>query len=291
MAAARRRTSTALRVLRTLLATSVLAGASLTGAAHAAPPVAPSRGFNDFTCRPSAAHPRPVVLVHGTFANSIANWPVLGPDLVRHGYCVFALDYGQIGLPLVHGLGPIEESARQLEDYVDRVRVATGAREVDIVGHSQGGLMPRYYLRHLGGADEVREFIGIAPPNHGTTRNGEVNLVRATGLDGVQAHLFPAVPQQYAGSAFLTGLNHGRETVPGVHYTVIATRYDQAVTPYWSSFLDGPNVRNLLVQDLCPTDLAIHETLGITDRIAHHEIRNILDPAHATPTTCASALT
>ncbi|WP_320777293.1 esterase/lipase family protein [Streptomyces sp. CRN 30] len=280
------------RALRMLLAAAVLAAASLTtGGAHAAPAAEAGGGWNDYSCRPSPAHPRPVVLVHGTGANSVTNWAVLAPDLARRGYCVFALDYGQVGLPLVHGLGPIERSAGQLRSYIDHVLATTGAHEVDVIGHSQGGMMPRYYLRFLGGADEVHHLIGIAPSNHGTTLHGLAPLVRAaTRRVPAADRIFPAVNQQLAGSPFLTRLNAGGDTVPGVHYTVIATRYDQVVTPYRSQFLHGPDVRNVLVQDLCPTDLATHESVGFTDRVTHHEIANILDPAHATPTTCASAL-
>ncbi len=103
-----------------------------------------SSGWNDYSCKPSAAHPRPVVLVHGTFANSVDNWLVLAPYLVNRGYCVFSLDYGQLpGVPLIHGLGPIDKSAEQLRDFVDKVLAATGAPEADLVGHSQGGMMPR----------------------------------------------------------------------------------------------------------------------------------------------------
>lgn len=78
--------------------------------------------------------------------------------------------------------------------------------------------------------------------------------------------------------------------MPGVHYTVIATRYDEVVTPYRTQFLDGPDVRNVLLQDLCPVDLSEHVAIGTVDRVAYHEVANALDPAHATPTTCASAV-
>lgn len=47
-------------------------------------------------------------------------------------------------------------------------------------------------------------------------------------------------------------------------------------------------MRNVLLQDLCPLDLSEHLAIGLSDRIAFHEVANALDPARATPTTCAS---
>ena len=76
--------------------------------------------------------------------------------------------------------------------------------------------------------------------------------------------------------------------MPGVRYTVLATKYDEVVTPYRSQFLDGPGVRNVVLQDLCPIDLSEHAAIGLFDRIAFHEVVNALDPAHAKATTCAS---
>lgn len=86
------------------------------------------------------------MLVHGTGGNKAY--------LVDRGYCVFSLDHGRrAGVPLAYGLGPVEESALG----------ATGADEVDLVGHSQGGMMPRQYLKFLGGAEKVNALVGIAP--------------------------------------------------------------------------------------------------------------------------------
>ncbi|MFD3735302.1 esterase/lipase family protein [Streptomyces sp. NPDC058632] len=282
------------RVVRPLAAL-LLAAAALTvptataTGAHAAG--APSSGWNDYSCKPSAAHPRPVVLVHGTFGNSVDNWLGLAPYLTHRDYCVFSLDYGRLdGVPFFHGLGPIEESARQLDVFVDRVLAATGAAKADIVGHSQGGMMPRHYLKFLGGADEVNALVGIAPSNHGTTLAGLTRLLPYfPGVGDLLTEATPALAQQVAGSDFLTRLNAGGDTVPGVRYTVIATRYDEVVTPYRSQYLSGPNVRNVLLQDLCPVDLSEHVAIGLIDRIAFHEVANALDPARARPTTCASA--
>ncbi|MGC0341911.1 esterase/lipase family protein [Streptomyces sp. SLBN-8D4] len=279
-----------LRPLAALLLTATVAVVPAATAAQAAD--APSRGWNDYSCKPSAAHPHPVVLVHGTFANSVDNWLALAPYLESRDYCVFSFDYGQLsGVPLFCGLGPIDKSAEQLKTFVDKVLTATGAAETDLVGHSQGGLMPRYYLRFLGGAAKVNALVGIAPDNHGTTLSGLTNLLPYfPGVGDFLTTNTPALADQVVGSAFLTKLNEGGDTVPGVKYTVLATKYDEVVTPYRSQFLSGSGVHNVLLQDLCPLDLSEHVAIGLFDRIAFHEVANALDPAHATATTCASAL-
>ncbi|MFD9574085.1 esterase/lipase family protein [Streptomyces sp. NPDC059982] len=271
----------------TLAATALVAP---TGAAQAA--ARPSSGWNDWSCKPSAAHPRPVVLVHGTFGNSVDNWLGFAPYLVHRGYCVYSLDYGQLpGVPLFNGLGPIDKSAGQLQVFVDKVLASTGTAKADLVGHSQGGMMPRYYLRFLGGAAKVNALVGIAPDNHGTTLSGLTQLLPYfPGAQDLISAATPGLADQIIGSPFQNKLNEGGDTVPGVQYTVIATRYDEVVTPYRSQFLDGPGVRNVLLQDLCAVDLSEHVTIGLTDRIAWHEALNALDPAHAERTTCASVL-
>ncbi|MBW8819066.1 MAG: alpha/beta fold hydrolase [Streptomyces sp.] len=278
-----------LRPLAALLLAAAVAVVPAAGAAQAA--TAPTSGWNDYTCKPSAAHPRPVVLVHGTFANSVDNWLALVPYLENRDYCVFSFDYGQLsGVPLFYGLGPIDKSAEQLKTFVDKVLAATGAPETDLVGHSQGGLMPRYYLKFLGGAAKVNALVGIAPDNHGTTLSGITNLLPYfPGIQDLLTTNTPALADQVVGSPFLTRLNEGGDTVPGVKYTVLATKYDEVVTPYRSQFLSGSGVHNVLLQDLCALDLSEHVAIGLFDRIAFHEVANALDPTHATPTTCASA--
>ncbi|MEU8826319.1 alpha/beta fold hydrolase [Streptomyces sp. NPDC048636] len=259
-------------------------------AAEAASSGSVSSGWNNYSCKPSAQHPRPVVLVHGTLGNSVDNWLGFAPYLVKRGYCVFSLDYGQLPLvPFFHGLNRVDKSAGQLSGYVDRVLAATGANKVDMVGHSQGGMMPRYYLKFLGGAPKVNALVGLAPSNHGTTLSGLTRLLdHFPGAGDLIAKAAPGLMDQVVGSDLLNRLNEGGDTVPGVRYTVIATKYDEVVTPYQSQFLSGPNVKNVVLQDLCPSHLSEHLTIGLTDHLAFHEAVNALDPEHATPTTCAS---
>jgi triacylglycerol esterase/lipase EstA (alpha/beta hydrolase family) len=218
--------------------------------AHAAAP--PPPGAN-VPCTPTAAHPYPVVLVHGTFENRFDNWQAMSPALKAAGYCVYALDYGSYngsGALGIYGVGRIESSARELADYVDSVLAATGASKVDLVGHSQGGMMPRYYVKNLGGDGKVDDLVGLSPSNHGTTNPFAPPLGRTC----------PACAEQVAGSSFITQLNSGDETPGPVSYTNVATRYDEVVTPYTSAFLhpDDDQVTNITLQDKCPNDTSEH---------------------------------
>src|SRR5437773_2068318 len=52
-------------------------------------------GANDWSCKPSQAHPEPLVLVHGLGANMAQNWGYMSPALADQGYCAFALTYGR----------------------------------------------------------------------------------------------------------------------------------------------------------------------------------------------------
>src|SRR3954447_14388504 len=207
---------------------------------------------------PAAAQARePVVLVHGTFGDS-SNWGYIRPQLEAAGYRTFAIDYGN------RATGDIATSGRQLRDFVNRVLAATGGSKVDIVGRSQGGMMPRYYIKNLGGASKVDDLVGLAPSNHGTTNPGAFLA---------DPRLCAACRQQAAGSAFLTALNAGDETPWAVDYTVVETRYDEVVTPYTSAFLDG--AVNVTLQDKCPHDVSEHLSI-IVDQTVVQWIENAL---------------
>src|SRR6201999_4209668 len=133
------------------------------------------------------AHPDPVILVNGTFANMDDNWQAASPLLANHGYCVYAFNYGGASAASpVQGTGDIAASAAQLATFVNSVLSATGAAKVDLVGHSQGGMMPRYYLSFLGGAAKVATLVALAPFNYGTTLDG---LTKLAGLLGVTSEI------------------------------------------------------------------------------------------------------
>jgi triacylglycerol lipase len=282
-------------------AAAVVVAGLLTGPLMWGASAASSSGYNDWSCRPTAAHPDPVVLVHGLGATGPANWGYIGPLLAANGYCAFALTYGINPAALLSQSGgqlPMEQSAQQLAAYVDQVRQATGAAKVDIVGHSEGSLMPDYYVKFLGGAAVVNRYVGITPLWQGTNLLGLGSLAaagQASGLTGALVSLVTqggcqSCPEFLPGSAFLTKLNSGGgPAVAGVTYTMLMTRYDELVSPYTSGVLQAPNATNIVMQDQCPFDLSGHAGMAVDPNVGQ-DVLNALDPAHAHAVACSPAL-
>ncbi|MGN6162300.1 MAG: lipase family alpha/beta hydrolase [Marmoricola sp.] len=225
-------------------------------------------GENNWRCRPSATHPRPVVLVHGTGGNAATNWVTYAALLSNHGYCVFAPTYGVPALEAQSpvkfgGLNAIQTSAQQLKTFIARVLSTTHARQVDIVGHSQGTYMPNYYVRFLGGAPYVHRYISLAPlwDGTGTAVSGQLN---AAGTPyGFTSDTFvpicTACGQMVTGSKFAVLMRSGHVAAPSIQYLNISTRYDELVLPYTSGQLTGyANMRNVVLQNYCATDFTDH---------------------------------
>jgi hypothetical protein len=150
--------------------------------------------------------------------------------------------------------------------------------------------MPDYYIEYLGGAAKVAHYVGVSGVKHGTALHGIGTL--ATQFES----LFPGAGDPLAGecgscdeflqgSAFIHALE-ARAPAPGVIYTNLSTRYDELVSPYTSSFLEGKNVTNITMQDGCPVDASDHLSI-ISSRRTGQYILNALDPAHAQPVPCA----
>lgn len=254
----------------------------------------PPPGANNFSCKPSAAHPDPVVLVHGLGATMGENWGYISPLLAARGYCVFALTYGlDPRFPYAGGVIPIEQSAPELGAFVDRVLASTHASKVDLVGHSEGTFMPEYWLKYLGGASKVNRYVAMTPLYAGTNVGGLAQLREGLGPLGLSSLTIALVAQScgscsefLAGSPMVKKLNQGGAAVPGVQYTTIPTTHDELVVPYTSGILNAPNVTNHVLQDVCPNDLSEHLAEAV-DPVVAQLIFNALDPAHPQPVSCA----
>lgn len=268
----------------------------LSGAALAlGEPGAALPGANDWSCRPSADKPRPVVLVHGTLGGGTTNWATYGPLLHNEGYCVYTLTYGATpGAPWpLTELGGVSDirgvSAPQVAEFVDRVLESTGAEQVDLVGHSQGTLVSGLVAK-LERPGRVHTVASIAPLWHGSGGSlVDLALTGSTGGDRARAEL-AAVPlmQMLPGSLLLQDLwDGGTPYAPGVHYLNVATRYDEAVLPYTSGLVDGPLTTNVVVQDGCEQNLSEHVAVASDPRAADY-VLNALDPRHPREPRCVA---
>jgi triacylglycerol lipase len=278
----------------------------------------------DCTATPAVTHPRPVILVHGLGGDENDNWQTMSPWLADHGYCVYALTYGNDATAPAHldqfgGLSDMTGSAGVLANFVQSVLRWTGAAKVDVVGHSEGGTMPDWYLKFGGGWRYVDHFVAISGVMHGTDFWGVATLY-AMG----QAYGYPQQDAQYFSrycaacmeflptSPWMTALDStspragpgGAATVcpsdgaavEGISYTSLATGNDELVRPPTSDFIDpacngvdGISVHNMLVQQQCPTDQADHLSMA-ADPVVAQDILNALDPADARPVRCAVVL-
>lgn len=266
------------------------------------PNVAPP-GANDYSCKPKQGQ-RPVVLVHGTWESAYDNFAMISPELTRAGFCTYTFNYGiteplagggAIALiPGANGTGDIPRSAGQLQTFVDSVRYRTGASKVDIIGHSQGGLLARQYLRFNGGRDKVKKLITLGATNHGTTILGIGTLGRAINnlginiLGAAQLPVGVAGIQQVVGSDVVNRINAGGETLPGIDYTIIRTDFDEVTTPPQSTSLKaGPDatVNNVALQENCPVDHSDHVSMSYSPR-AVSLIKRALDGG-TTPLVCS----
>ncbi|MGW5263548.1 esterase/lipase family protein [Microbispora sp. NPDC004025] len=176
----------------------------------------------------AAAH-NPVVFVHGYTGNS-TNFAALQAYLVANGWSgsrLFGYNYNWAGSNVI--------SAQGLAAFVDDVKARTGASKVDIVNHSMGGLVTRWYLQKLGGAANVGHVASLAGANHGTTYAGACTI-------------YVSCIEMLPGSAYITSLG-GDETPGSARYGTWVSPCDGIIIPYTSTRLSGADNHTLACVD------------------------------------------
>lgn len=259
-------------------------------AAQSANPGSAPPGANDPTCR---SEKNPVILLHGYISNSTLTWQGLSPTLRDHGHCVFTFDYGRAAFSgTLGGITAVEPSAPLFAAFVDDVLAKTGASKINLIGHSEGGTMPFYYLTRLGGAAKVDRYIGIAPLYRGTTQWGLAGLIGqlyASPAGPALMNVCGACRDMVVGSDFLTDLAAHGDDAPNVQFTNIMTRFDQNATPYTTGMLAGSNVNNVVVQDRCDRDFSDHYQLPYSPTTTQI-VLGALDPTYTPTGGCTLSL-
>ncbi len=196
----------------------ILASFTLLMFALATAPTIAVIGGSDSSDVKTAETRNPIIFVHGLMG-SASNWNTMMSWFRAAGYpsnYLYAFTYS---LPSSASSGINARNAEQLSGWVNYVLSVTGASEVDIIGHSMGGLSSRYYIKFLGGASKVDDYVSLGTPQHGTIMSwyGDMRI----------------------GSYFLLTLNAGDETPSGVDWTTVRTTGDTLVLPLDTATLEG----------------------------------------------------
>ena len=190
-----------------------------------------------------------------------------------------------------HGMGDVQVTSEYVVYAIRQIHERSG-RKVDVVGHSQGGMNPRWALRWW---PELRsmvdDYVGLAPDAHG---GANVDLMCAKGSCP------PSIWQQRYESNLVRAMNSGGETFPGISYTAAWTDYDQFLNPPGKPVGGEPTMikgaTNIRIQDICPGDTADHVAIGVYDPVAFAVIVDALthpgpaDPERIDRSVCTQAL-
>ncbi|MEU1277479.1 alpha/beta fold hydrolase [Streptomyces sp. NPDC005805] len=199
----------------------------------------------------------PTVLLHG-FVDNRSVFVLLRRALARHGGGpVACLNYSPLTCD-------IRTAADLLGRHVEEVCARTGRPEIDIVGHSLGGLIARYYVQRLGGDRRVRTLVTLGTPHAGTA---------VAPFAGVH----PIVRQMRPGSPVMEEL---RQPAPGCRTRFVSfwSDLDRIMVPVETARLDHPDllVENVPVQGIGHLALPVHPAVAA-------RIREYLTPGPAAP--------
>jgi pimeloyl-ACP methyl ester carboxylesterase len=103
----------------------------------------------------------PIIFVHG-YAVSRTSWFWFMRMLARRSVTrpMYVLEY--------NWLASAATSSKRLGRLIDRALREQSAKEVDVICHSWGGIVARWYVRTQGPSSRVRRLIMLSTPNQGT---------------------------------------------------------------------------------------------------------------------------
>lgn len=164
----------------------------------------------------------PVVFVHGHYADP-GVWGAMREDFKASGYTDAELfSWGYDSDQSVN-----EVLSGRFAAYVDQVRAQTGAARVDVVAHSFGSLVTRWYVKFGGGTATVGHWVSLAGPNHGTSTAWACALWSQACRD------------MTPGSYVQKRLADGDETPGAVQYATWWSNCDEVINPDSSVPLTG----------------------------------------------------
>ncbi|MET9892744.1 alpha/beta fold hydrolase [Streptomyces sp. NPDC006465] len=185
----------------------------------------------------------PVVLLHG-FIDNRSVFLLLRRNLAQHGrQHIESLNYSPLTCD-------IRTAAELLGRHIEEICERTGHERVDIVGHSLGGLIARYYVQCLGGDTHVRTLVTLGTPHSGTRVAPVMN-----------AH--PIVRQMRPGSAVIEELTG---PAPGCRTQFVSfwSDLDHLMDPLETACVEHPDLlaQNVRVSGVGHLALPVHPAVA-----------------------------
>ncbi|NNH75069.1 hypothetical protein HLB23_35350 [Nocardia uniformis] len=266
------------RILATGMAAAVIGMTAMTATPAAAEPTSDTPTIPagatiepEIDCTPTVAHPYPIVVLpggDGTTTETAAQWDFMVGSLRDAGYCTLLFQGG-----IVDGTrwaGDIPSGARQVADFIAKVKHTVGVEKVEIIAHSAGTIVTNYYLKVLGGAPNVSHAVFITPEARDCDGAGFLTALGIKNPPITPVQLLQAFPflasviaaaapdkavalQMAPTSEVYQAIFNGPIAQPGVRYSVLATRNDELATPAPAcSTIDEPGVTMAIYEDLFP---------------------------------------
>jgi triacylglycerol lipase len=177
-----------------------------------------------YSLPPGPADRTPIIFVHGLYHNHTA-WYLYLRWFRRWGWSHMK------AINLRGKFRSIHEFARILADEVEKVMAESQSDQVDLVGHSMGGLVVRSYLTEDSARAKIRRVVTLGSPHRGSK-------LAVFGLG-------QAVKEMVPGSTFLESLNQGVQIPEGRRFYAIYTIVDNMILPNESAKLTWDGVKNL----------------------------------------------
>ena len=219
--------------------------------------------------RPLPCGGRPILLLHGFLATPRALGR-LAVRLRRSGYRAHCVDLG--GLFGRFNTRRGEELACTLAERVEQLACDHPGERIDLVGHSQGGLVGRYYVQKLNGAHRVRHLVTLGTPHRGTPWARSGHLVGRT---------LPSLREMAPGSQLLRDLTD--ESFPdSVRLTSIYSRRDPFCPPS-SCRLECGQGTHLKNVEVAHGGHLVFLSSGRISSIVRRELESVEPPSAAGP--------
>jgi hypothetical protein len=180
----------------------------------------------------------PILLAHGIIDNHTV-FALMRRQLLRRGFTrIHTFSYSPLTLD-------VRSTAERLGAEIEKICEESGSEQIHVIGHSLGGLIARYYIQRLGGAERVHTCVTLGTPHQGTM--------------AAKLLPWPLVKQLRPDSDLMAEL---AEPAPGCHTRFIAfySDVDQLIVPQRRARISHPDLlaQNIRVNGVGHLSLPFH---------------------------------